>query len=312
LEVGLKPTLFNPEKSFLHLGVVWSAVSVLLVVSAITSGIIIYHTPLALNLSSDGFNYFVSVFRFPLGVLTLIIPIVALLAANHRSEQTKEQIRITGIQNNFANYYKHLEEFVKYVDKQKNCENISGSRYIHRMLYPNSQFGDYGLCEDLLSNWQLANLLTTKLLNNYPSDYMESIRDEDLNEYISIVIKLLSYLHEGIYKKQENLVKGSSLDITPNTECTFRSTYLSQSLELIENLKNVTRILDKLCHFSVEYESLLNEELNNKFVRSNYQVITEDDLDTPFATFEVPQTFKESNEKFKTLLENHKIQRKVA
>jgi hypothetical protein len=308
----LKLTLFNPEKSFLHLGVVWFAISFLLVASAITSGVIIYHTPLVLDLSSHGFNFFVSVFRFPLGVLTLIIPIVALLAANHRSEQTKEQIRITGVQNNFANYYKHLEEFIKYLDKQKGCENIAGSRYIHRMLYPNSQFGDYGLCEKLLINWELANLLTPKLLNNYPSDYMESIRDEDLNEYISTVNTLSSYLYEGVLDKQEKYKKGSALESDHNSECSFQKTYLSQSLELIANVKNVTTILDKLCHFSVKYEALLNEELNKQFVQSNYQVISEKDLDSPFATFEIPQTFEESNERFKVLLGKPDVQYKTA
>jgi uncharacterized integral membrane protein len=181
----LKPTLFNPEKSFLRLGVVWFAILLLIIISVILSGIIIYNTPLIFDLSSNGFNYFVSVFRFPLGILTLIIPIVALLAANHRSEQTKEQIKVTGIQNNFANYYKHLEEFIKYFDKQqKDSEyTAAGARYIHKRLYPDSQSGDYALCDNLLDTWESANLLTLKLLNNYPSDYAESISDEDLDEY---------------------------------------------------------------------------------------------------------------------------------
>ncbi|SQD77856.1 hypothetical protein [Moritella yayanosii] len=83
----MKLNMFNPEKSFLHLRIVWLAIFCLLMITGIVSLTIIYYTPLVWDLSSNGFNSFISVFRFPLGILTLIIPIVALLAANHRSEQ---------------------------------------------------------------------------------------------------------------------------------------------------------------------------------------------------------------------------------
>jgi hypothetical protein len=299
----LKPTLFNPEKSFLHLGVVWFAILLLIIISVIISGIIIYKTPLIFDLSSSGFNYFVSVFRFPLGILTLIIPIVALLAANHRSEQTKEQIKVTGIQNNFANYYKHLEEFIKYFDKQKDLEHITGARYIHKRLYPDSQSGDYALCENLLDTWESANLLSLKLLNNYPSNYMESISDENLDEYISILITLSSYTQERVHISHEIYRKGRALESKYDSDCSYQKTYLSQAIELITNLATITNTLDKLCHFSVEYVSILNEEQNNAFMDLNYLVhdikgesLYEED------PFEIPQTFEESNVRFIELL----------
>lgn len=299
----MKPTLFNPEKSFLHLGVVWFAILLLIIISVIISGIIIYNTPLIIDLSSNGFNYFVSVFRFPLGILTLIIPIVALLAANHRSEQTKEQIKVTGIQNNFANYYKHLEEFIKYFDKQKNLEIITEARYIHKKLYPGSQSGDYALCDNLLDIWESADSLILKLLNNYPSDYRESISDDDLDEYISILITLSSYIEEKVSISNENYRKGQALEGKNYSYCSYEKTYLSQAIGLIRSLVNITNTLDKLCHFSVEYVSILKETQNDELLNFNYTVQDENgeniyDEDK----FDTPQTFEECNRKFIALL----------
>ena len=59
---------------------------------------------------------------------------MALLAANHRSEQTKAQISSNAQQNLFANFYKHIEEFEKYIDtntdKEKEKEKGVKSSYI--------------------------------------------------------------------------------------------------------------------------------------------------------------------------------------
>ncbi|EJG1583068.1 hypothetical protein CIF45_RS22770, partial [Vibrio parahaemolyticus] len=105
---------FNPHKSFISLPALWGVVVALSLFSLVLAFIIVANSELDVDLSFTGFNNFLTVFRVPLGILALIIPIVALLAANHRSEQTKEQIRVTNQQNNFANYYKHIEEYEKY------------------------------------------------------------------------------------------------------------------------------------------------------------------------------------------------------
>lgn len=55
-------------------------------------------------------------FKLFLSVAALVFPSVALVASNHRSKQTVEQIKITHTQNIFSNYIKHREEFMKYLD----------------------------------------------------------------------------------------------------------------------------------------------------------------------------------------------------
>tara|TARA_R100000687_G_scaffold53601_2_gene42554 strand:- start:9387 stop:10328 length:942 start_codon:yes stop_codon:yes gene_type:complete len=301
----LKTTLFNPNASFLHLGVVWLPVILLILISIISSGIIIYNTPLAIDLSSDGFNEFVSVLRFPLGILTLIIPIVALLAANHRSEQTKEQIRVTGIQNNLQNYYKHLEEFAKYLEKERISSEIAGSRYIHKMIYPNAQFGNYEINEALIASWKSLRLLTLELLNKYPDVYDEGLGCGDLNHYASDILTLKSHLNERFDSNKKQYEIGLPLVRYGHEKPDYRGTYLSQSLNLIKDMIDSTSILDKLCQFSVEYESLLDEDLKNHFNYIDYSVVDDNDLENSLnGNFECTQSFQEANEKFKLFLKD--------
>lgn len=107
---------FDPHKSFLSLAVLKVVVGFAVVLAMVVSLVITMNSSIEIDLSYSGFNDAVRIFSVPLGILALIIPVVALLAANHRSEQTKEQMRLAGEQNNFSNYYKHLEEFEKYID----------------------------------------------------------------------------------------------------------------------------------------------------------------------------------------------------
>lgn len=58
-----------------------------------------------------------SVLKVPLAILALLIPSIAILAANHRSVQSAEMMKLTQAQNTFSNYYKHREEFGKHIEK---------------------------------------------------------------------------------------------------------------------------------------------------------------------------------------------------
>lgn len=83
---------------------------------------------LASLLWANGFGYktlcwnpvcyksFIEAFELPIGVFAVAIPLTALAAAAHRSSQTKRQIELQNSQNVFSNYYKHLEEFVKFCE----------------------------------------------------------------------------------------------------------------------------------------------------------------------------------------------------
>lgn len=159
LEIDNKnPTVgyFDPDKAFLSLPIVRLTLGAILSVMALVAVIIVINENFIVQLDSVGFNNAAGYFKVPIALFTLSIPALALLAANHRSEQTKKQMRLTleqidrtdrqihlvDGQNAFANYYKHLEEFDKRFKEFKfgGC-SISSTRKLHAKIFPEAPDG---------------------------------------------------------------------------------------------------------------------------------------------------------------------------
>jgi hypothetical protein len=141
----MKNNMFDPHKSFFDLNIVRWITVIILLISFAVAVIIIVNSNLNYDFSYVGFNKFVLFFQVPLGVFALLIPLLAVCAANHRSEQSKEGMKLANIQNNFSNFYKHLEEFQKYIDLKNDYKNefpeiididVKG-RKLHTKLFPN-------------------------------------------------------------------------------------------------------------------------------------------------------------------------------
>ncbi len=147
----MKEAWFNPNTSFIKLPIIWWTVLILIAVSFLVGLIIKFHSSHYLCGSASCFNFFLAEYKMPLGILALIIPIVALYAAAHRSAQTTEQIRITNSQNLFSNYYKHIEEFEKYIEIMVigDLVRVFDIRRLHRALYPNAKSGDYSTDQNI-------------------------------------------------------------------------------------------------------------------------------------------------------------------
>lgn len=290
---------FDPKKSFLHLQVVWGAISALLAFSTVIGLVIIFNTSLLWDLSANGFNHFIFVFRFPLGILAMIIPIVALLAANHRSEQTKEQIKATGLQNNFSNYYKHLEEFVKY--SQANLKDIKDLdfRLIHKKIYPNSQEGDYEICRELFQALESSSTLISEISDNYPKDFNEGIPESDYEKYIGLVNKLGSYLGND---------SGRFTAITIDPFDTYAKTYLKQSLLFLERIIYLCTLIERMCHFTVDFKSKSQSLMGFTFNVNEFNVIESRDNDEldPF-DYQTPRDFEQVNQVFIEKLKEKKV-----
>lgn len=178
---------FNPEKGFFKLRVVWLSISILMLIAICISVIILANSELTQDLSYNGFNFFLSAFRFPLGVLALIIPVVAVLAANHRSEQTKEQIKVTNLQNIFSNHYKHIEEFKKYVESLEieKMDDIQ-IRRMHKKLFPLSHEGHHDIDKELIN----------ELIKTCHS-IEEQLKNEDKKISIAISLSKIDFLNNS-------------------------------------------------------------------------------------------------------------------
>ncbi|MFA0076000.1 hypothetical protein AB4396_20050 [Vibrio cyclitrophicus] len=141
---------FDPDTSFFELKIVRLTALSFILVFTLVCAVIIDQSNLwgEWNFTHFGFNNLLDYFKVPLGFLALMIPVGAVFAANHRSEQTKRQIALTHKQNLFTNYYKHIEEFEKFTEKSLSrvfVKNYLGkaeehkinfdSRHMHKVLF---------------------------------------------------------------------------------------------------------------------------------------------------------------------------------
>lgn len=146
---------FHPQKSLFELRIFWLVSSVFMAL-AVGSGFVIYsHEDLLPRWDHVGFNDALIIFRVPLSILAVAIPVIALLASNHRSEQTRAQIIASSDQNNFANYYRHVEEFTKYVNGENAITSrlpVVRPRKLHKYLFPHAREGDFRIDPVVIEN----------------------------------------------------------------------------------------------------------------------------------------------------------------
>jgi hypothetical protein len=151
---------FDPHTAFLDLPVVRIVLITIAAAAALSFFAILWNGKYNFSFDSEGFNNAVTLFKFPIGLLTISIPALALLAANHRSEQTKRQmaltlnqiersdsqIEISHSQNRFSNYFKHHEEFDKRFKKNTESPPFAWSTsHLYGLIFPEARKGNLQL-----------------------------------------------------------------------------------------------------------------------------------------------------------------------
>jgi len=221
-------------------------------------GAIICHSELKKDLSYEGFNMALTIFKVPLSVLAMIIPTVALFAANHRSEQTKEQMRLANIQNNFANYYKHREEFEKFCEKDtENSKNIIILPLkLHTLIFPDATKGIYSISENFIT--EIDDFLT-EILTNCEEMNQKNFTQEETKLKTQLSGFSLKY-YIGSYSSKTNVKRSFSV-------------YCGDVQSFIENLKIVIMVIRDTLRFDPSYEpsELVTQitELNESSIRKN-------------------------------------------
>lgn len=186
-------SLFDARTNFFDLRIVRRTIYTLSVTAFTCMAIIIYTSELHLDLTYKGFNNFVEIFKVPISIFALNIPLVAILAAFHKSEQTRVQIRLSESQNVFANYYKHREEFIKHIEGYKHKSNnfTCDSKRLYNKIYPNSMSGDYSIDDKVVVN---LNLYFDRLIK--PKDFFLPIEHDD--SFPNKISNLLNYSREKL------------------------------------------------------------------------------------------------------------------
>jgi hypothetical protein len=244
---------FDPEKSLFELYVVRMIVALASIIFVTLSAIIGFKSAATWDFSACGFNTAFAMFKVPLGVLAVGLSLIGLCGANHRSEQTKRQIErtatqiaLTKSQNDFANFYKHIEEFEKYCLKITD-ENFSvkSTRDLYRKIYPDSRSGYFSTSPQIVAN--LQNLVDDFLIHlhniaerNAPQKSLLELIDQR-NE----VLQKFRISHD-VSKNAQSMadIKGKNYTIFTKYFAHFIKQYTEMFL-----------FIDKILHFDVNYRS---------------------------------------------------------
>ncbi|OOE61079.1 hypothetical protein [Salinivibrio kushneri] len=179
----------TPDVSFTRL-FAFKLVLGLGIVGAITSMLVIaFCSNLQEDFTYKGFNHFFVVFKFPVSVIAAMLSVIGLIALAHRSEQSArqikqsaEQIKLSETQNIFTNYYKHIEEFEKYIATNKNINNHLmtsqpdiTARDIYTTYFPNSKSGNGYQIEPLFCDKIKSTIID---ILNHLKDFYESEHED--------------------------------------------------------------------------------------------------------------------------------------
>ncbi|MBC3255704.1 hypothetical protein HU733_09380 [Pseudomonas paralactis] len=169
-------------------------------------------------LSSNCINYFFELYKYPLSLLGMSVPLTAIAAAIHRSEEASLQIEETIRQNKFNNYIKHKEEFFDFLKRLEiNCDCVfSDPLSLYKKIFPNNNYSSF--------NHLSGNQVKTDNLPENP--FLDDLK----NDAISIF--------ETLYDKNTDRSTLNSL-ILKIDEITRQKLGLKQSKSTFENPKSI-------------------------------------------------------------------------
>lgn len=180
---------FDPHESYLRLPSFWWPFTIIIIGVALVSWKVIHDQDLVWGLDSRVEQWY-EWFKIPLWVLALLIPVLGLFNANHKSEQARASMELTKAQNNFANYYKHLQEFESYMKANptsyKYLKNVN-HRLLHSVIYEKCEVGNYSPKTEILELALKQNLKILEGVKVYIERrdagdfYYELLIDVDLN-----------------------------------------------------------------------------------------------------------------------------------
>ncbi|WP_240205370.1 hypothetical protein [Vibrio sp. CyArs1] len=253
-------------------------VSMIFVVGSSLSIFIDYILTVGVNFdySGQGWAYLLELYDFPLKVVAAWIGIVGLISLNHRSEQTKQQLElatsqivISSEQNKFTNYYKHLEEFDKYITTLQAKGKCVGMdiRQAHNAIYPDCLvWGDYRVprgtihsladksarCFSEILSYACSQTESCKdkayqTVSNLISDIKLIVCDEENNKYSTSFESAKDDLHGAIILARE-VMKELSILIEV---LEFDNTVHSRPLNCVKDLLKEERSAMKTSHDAV-------------------------------------------------------------
>lgn len=105
-----------------------------------------------IDLSANGYDNFLRIFKLPIGVLSLSIPLVAIVAHIHRTIQTAKQIELTNQKNTTDRFFSHNKHIVDALSSIKDDDikvneititpKITHPFSLYRKIFPSSSYSN--------------------------------------------------------------------------------------------------------------------------------------------------------------------------
>ncbi|QBM19143.1 hypothetical protein MARI_32860 [Marinobacter sp. JH2] len=165
----------SSEKELIKTPEFLCAIAVPLTLAGIVTTTISANGDLNICFHYECFNNLLTYFKVPLGIASLSIPLGALAAAQHRSQQTLHQINLQRAQNNLTGYFTHKENFSELCSKLFTGKIICDADVLHENLFPYANQGNYNLADrkELTVINQELLFIEQKLLNYIKGDEPE-------------------------------------------------------------------------------------------------------------------------------------------
>lgn len=289
--------IFDPSKSFFELKIIRGIiVATLILVSISIFSILYFSNGLDFFLSYKGFNYALNeVFYFPVRLVLASASLLALLALNHRSNQNADQIKKSNDQlsetkrnNTFTNYFKHKEEFYRYINssmlgggfKEEDLKYVS-HQTVYSLSFPLNGPKKVLTEIDLTYKKSVINLLLmfsrflhcldkeNEMLRGTPNEirYLYSIS--------AFINALEPFGLNGLFQSKCNLVEANRLlffVVEDANDCIrVMNMHISLVHSLIEFSSN--RMVIESCEIYKEYFSTIKRKDNNKFTDAKFKAV---------------------------------------
>ncbi|QIP55412.1 hypothetical protein [Hafnia alvei] len=236
------------------------------------------------DLSSSGYQKFLELFKLPIGILSLSIPLVAIVAHIHRTIQTSVQINETKKKNIADGFFSHHKFITEALSKLPSLDiTINEISHVKKITSPYSlykkmfKFSSY---ENGFSMEGLTDFLkNTKNLITHMDELIESTKNENLSQLFSIFEDLISSTSDlnielelySFNKKSEN----NNLFMFKENDTIFKISFrYKNELELKNDIKTTFELVVKILELTnTEFEipdniyfyAYSNTQSNNRF-----------------------------------------------
>lgn len=232
------------------------------------------------DFSAKGYDVFLNLYKLPIGVLSLSIPFVAIVAHIHRTIQTSEQISTTRRKNAADSFFAHHKFMIEAINKisDKNTTIFDGVKYkiddpyhLYDNFFKNSSY-ENGIDTSNISF--LVEKIESKI--NIIKTSLFIAKEEMDNKHLKIKLLIdimMSFKQiEAIFTINVPESKHNFIVMDKNDECTVMLVLPSRTeADIKERLKN-------LLYYTRKLFQLINKQFVNDSDMSFYANITTGDF----------------------------------